>query len=219
MRKFLVRTLLIGGAAAAAVALVAGQSSAAGTTVTISGANASFTGVSTDTVLADVTSGQTFSCTKSTAGGSLANVTSAALPFTTKQNGGAAHSITSLSFTGCTSSFGSATVTVPAANLPDDLTINSVSTTAPQASGNVTTAGTSGDLANISVLTCSFRVTGSAPATWTDGPTNQLDFTGGAGLHPANISAGCFGLVGSTDVLSYTGHYTITPSTINVSTP
>lgn len=215
MRKYLVRTLLVGGAAAAAVALVAGQASAAGT-VTITGANTNFTGVSTNTVLADMSSGQTFRCTNSTAGGSLANVAGAALPYTTTQSSGAAHSITSLSFSGCTSSFGSATVTVPSGDLPDDLVINTTSTTAPQATGVVKTAGTNGALAHISVVTCSFDVVGSAPASWTNGTSAQLRFTGGAGLHPANVSAGCFGLVSTSDTLSYTGTYNITPGTINV---
>ena len=215
MRKYLVRTLLIGGAAAAAVALVAGQASAAGT-VTITGANASFTATSTNTVLSDPSSGQSFSCAKSTASGSIANVTSAPLPFTTTQSGGAAHSITGLSFTTCTSSFGNATVSVPTADLPDDLTITATATTAPQASGFVQTAGTAGLLAHISVLTCSFDVAGQADATWTNGTSGQLKFTGAGTLPPVNISAGCFGLVSTTDTLTYTGTYSVTPSTITV---
>jgi len=224
MRKYVIRTLLIGGAAAAAVALVGGTSSAApgtaGTTVSITGANAAFTGTSTNTVLSDVTSGQSFRCTGSTAKGSLANVTKHALPYVTTQSGGAAHSITSLAFTGCTSSFGAATVSVPAADLPDDLTITADNTVAPQGTGNVKSAGTGAALAHIAVLTCSFNVTGSAPATWTNGTTAQLKFTGGTGtLHPAAISAGCFGLVSATDNLSYTGTYNVTPTTIAVNTP
>jgi len=219
MRKYLVRALLVGGAAAAAVALVAGQASAA-STVTITGANASFSGSSTNTVLSDVTSGQSFRCTSSTASGSLANVAAHALPYVTTRNGGTAHSITGLGFSGCTSSFGSATVTVPAADLPDDLTITAVSTTAPQATGNVKTAGTGAVLVHISVLTCSFDVSGSAPATWTNGTSAQLKFTGATGaLHPAHISAGCFGLVSATDNLSYTGTYNVTPTTIHIATP
>ncbi|HEY3747949.1 MAG TPA: hypothetical protein VGL80_02025 [Pseudonocardiaceae bacterium] len=218
MRKYLVRTLLVGGAAAAAVALVAGQASAA-TTVTITGANASFSASSTTTVLSDTTSGQTFRCTSSTASGSLANATHAPTPFTTTKSGGAAHSITGLTFTGCSSSFGSATVTVPAADLPDDLVINSTNTVAPQAIGIVKTAGTAGFLAHISVLTCSFNVTGSANASWTNGTTAQLKFTGGTSpgvLHPTTISAGCFGLVSATDVISFTGTYNVTPATISL---
>lgn len=219
MRKYLIRTLVVGGAVASAVALVAGQASAA-STVSITGANTSFSGSSSNTVLADSTSGQSFRCTSSTASGSLANVTSAALPFTTKRNGGTAHSITALSFSGCTSSFGTATVSVPAADLPDDLTITAVSTTAPQASGFVQSAGTAAPkLAHIAVLTCSFDVVGQADATWTNGTTAQLKFTGAGTLHPAGVSAGCFGLVSTTDVLKYTGTYNITPTTINVATP
>jgi hypothetical protein len=218
MRKYLIRTLLVGGAAAAAVALVAGQASAA-TTVTITGANASFSASSTNTVLTDTTSGQTFRCSGSTASGSLANVSHAATPFTTTRNGGAAHSITALGFSGCTSSFGTASVTVPAADLPDDLVINSTNTVAPQAIGIVKTAGTAAVIAHISVLTCSFNVAGSANATWTNGTTAQLKFTGGTtpgALHPTAISAGCFGLVSATDVISYTGTYNVTPTTINL---
>jgi hypothetical protein len=215
MRKHVIRALLVGGAAAAAVALVGGQASAA-TTITITGANTSFSAVSTDTTLADPSSGQSFSCSNSTSSGSIANVTSAATPFTTKQSSGAAHSITGLSFSGCTSSFGSATVTVPAADLPDDLTINSTSTTAPQATGFVQTAGTAGLLAHISVLTCTFNVVGQADATWTNGTSAQLTFTGNGTLHPANISAGCFGLISSTDTFTFKGHFNVTPTTITV---
>lgn len=218
MRKFLVRTLLAGGAAAAAVALVAGQASAA-TTVTITGANANFTGTSSNTVLSDPTSGQTFRCTTSTASGNLGNVTSAPLPFTTTRTGGTAHSITGLSYSGCTSSFGTATVTVPSTDLPDDLTITAASTTAPQASGFVQTAGTGGVLAHVSVATCSFDVAGQANATWTNGTTGQLKFVGTGTLHPVHISAGCFGLVNTTDTFTYTGTYNVTPTTIHVSTP
>ncbi|HEX5407711.1 MAG TPA: hypothetical protein VFX16_36040 [Pseudonocardiaceae bacterium] len=218
MRKFLVRTLMVGGAAAAAVALFTSQASAA-STVTITGGNTTFTATSTNTVLSDVTSGQSFRCTSSVAKGSIANVSMHALPYTTTQTGGTPHSITSLTFSGCSSSFGAATVTVPPTDLPDDLTINSVSTTAPQATGIVKTAATSTDLAHVSVLTCSFNVTGSAPATWTNGPSGQLNFTGGAGLHPANVGFGCVGFVAATDTVSYTGTYSVVPATITVSTP
>lgn len=219
MRKHLIRALVVGGAAAAAVALVAGQASAA-STVTITGANASFSGSSSNTRLADVTSGQTFACTSSTASGSLGNVTSAPLPFTTKRSDGTTpHSITGLSYSGCTSSFGTATVSVPAGDLPDDLTITGVSTTAPQATGFVQTAGTNGLLVHISVLTCSFDVTGQANATWTNGTSGQLKFVGTGTLHPVNISPGCFGLVNSGDTMTYTGTYNVTPTTIHVSTP
>lgn len=218
MRKFLVRTLLVGGAAAAAVALVAGQSSAAGTTITITGANTSFSANSTNTVLSDPNSGQSFRCTSSTASGNIGNVTSAPLPYTVRQTGGTGHAITSLGFSGCSSSFGSATVTVPAADLPDDLVVTSdQAPTAPQASGHVQTAGTAGLLAHIAVATCSFDVAGQANATWTNGTSAQLKFTGSGTLHPVNISAGCFGLISTSDTLTYTGSYNVTPTTITVS--
>jgi hypothetical protein len=218
MRKYLVRTLLVGGAAAAAVALVAGQSSAAGTTITITGADVNFTASSSNTVLSDTTSGQTFRCTSSTASGNIGNVTGHALPYTVAPTGGTGHSITGLTFSGCTSSFGSASVTVPAGDLPDDLVVTAdQAPTAPQASGHVATAGTTGDLAHISVVTCSFDVVGQPNATWTNGSAGQLNFTGTGTLHPANVSAGCFGEVGTTDTLTYTGAYTVTPTTITVS--
>jgi hypothetical protein len=218
MRKYLVRTLLVGGAAAAAVALVAGQSSAAGTTITITGAGGTFSATSSNTVLSDTTSGQSFRCTTSTAGGNIANVTNAPLPYTVKQTSGATGAITSLTFSGCTSSFGSATVSVPAADLPDNLVVTSdQAPTAPQASGHVATAGTGGALAHISVLTCSFNVVGTPNATWTNGTSGQLKFTGTGTLHPASVSAGCFGEVGTSDTLTYTGTYTVTPTGITIS--
>jgi hypothetical protein len=144
------------------------------------------------------------------ASGSIANETSQPLPFATTQADGSLHSITGLSFSGCTSSFGTANVTVPAGDLPDDLVIQSTQTAAPQASGFVQTAGTNGLLAHIGVLTCNFDVAGEADATWTNGTTDQLVFTGGGTLNPVNIAAGCFGLVNPGDVLTYTGHYTVT---------
>lgn len=218
MRKYLVRTLLVGGAAAAAVALVAGQASAAGTTITITGANVNFSASSSNTVLSDPNSGQTFSCTSSTASGNIGNVTNAPLPYTVTPTGGTGHAITSLAFSGCTSSFGAATVSVPASDLPDDLVVTTdQAPTAPQASGHVQTAGTSGLLVHISVATCSFDVAGQANATWTNGATGQLNFTGTGTLHPANISPGCFGLVSTTDTLTYKGTYNVTPATVTVS--
>lgn len=110
-------------------------------------------------------------------------------------------------------------MTVPSTDLPDDLVINSTNTVAPQAVGIVKTAGTSGFIAHISVLTCSFNVTGSANASWTNGTTAQLKFTGGTSpgaLHPTSISAGCFGLVSATDVISFTGTFNVTPTTISL---
>ncbi|HEY1573602.1 MAG TPA: hypothetical protein VGG05_19830 [Pseudonocardiaceae bacterium] len=208
-----VRTLLVGAAAAAAVALGAGQAFAAGD-ITITGAGGAFSATGT-IVLGDPTSGQSFQCTV-TLTGSLANVTNAPLPYTTMQANGSAHSITGWSFGGCTSSFGSLTPSVPAADLPDDLVFTTVSATAPQAGGFLQSAGTAGALFHLSVLTCGFSVAGQANFTWTNGTAGQLKLPGTGTLHPIGVSSGCFGLVSATDTLTLTGTLTVTPSSIMI---
>lgn len=165
-------------------------------------------------MIADSTSGAAFTCTGSTIGGSLANVTNAPLPYTTTRANGNPHSITSLSFSGCTASFGTAVLNAGAANLPDDFVFTGVSTTQPQAAGFVRTTGSA--LLNVAVLTCSFNATGSANITWTNGTSGQLEFVGSRTLHPSGGSAGCFGRVSATDTLSWTGTYTVTPTTIMI---
>jgi hypothetical protein len=215
MRRSVVRQLVVGGAAAAAVALVAGPASAS-TTVTITGANAAFSASSGAVFFSDLTTGQTMRCAGSTLSGSLADVTNAALPFTTTRSNGTAHSITGLGFTGCTLAQGSVTSSVPGADLPDDLEITATSTTAPQAGGFVSTAGTSGLLAHFSVGTCSFDVAGQAAATWTNGTSDQLNFTGAGTLTPANSSVGCLLQFQDGDVLEYLATYTVTPNSIDV---
>lgn len=215
MRKHVARALLVGGAAAAAVALGAGQASAA-TTVTIAGADTTFTATSANPVFDDLDSGTAFRCTGSTMTGSIGNVTSVPLPFATTQSGGTPHSVTGLTFSGCALSLGPITTSVPAADLPDDLVITATGTTAPQAGGFVRTAGTAGLLAHFSVATCSFDVAGQADAMWTNGTGNQLNLTGNGTLTPANASAGCLGFFNDGDELTYTASYTVTPNTINV---
>ncbi|HEY1571057.1 MAG TPA: hypothetical protein VGG05_06930 [Pseudonocardiaceae bacterium] len=219
MRKHVVRVLLAAGATAAAVVLSTGQAFAADT-VTITGANTSFTGESTAAVFDDVTSGQAFRCTHSTISGSMANVTGAPLPFTTTQADGSPHSIAGLGFSGCVLALGPITATVPAEDLPDDLVITSTSSTAPHASGHLQVAGPSGLLVHFSVATCSFNLQGSPDATWTNGATNQLTFTGAsttAQLTPVHTSAGCFGTFTPGDIMEYEATYTISPSTVTVS--
>ncbi|HEX5117958.1 MAG TPA: hypothetical protein VFW65_22475 [Pseudonocardiaceae bacterium] len=207
MRRHVIRTLLVGGAVAAAVALVAGQASANGT-VTISGAGAAFSTSSTNAVLQDVTTGLSFSCVSLGVNGSLANVTSAALPFTTTQVGGAPHSIVSAN---CSTS-GTAVTPV----LPWDIVITATSATPPQASGFVQGASASGLLFRVSMLTCSFGVAGQADFTWTNVTGNQLKFTGSGTLHPVGVSSGCFGLISSSDVMTFTGTFGFSPSSVTI---
>lgn len=219
MRRSVVRLLVVGGAAAAAVALLTSQALAAGT-VTITGANTGFTGVSSTTVFDDLTSGQAFRCTHSTISGSMADVAGAALPFTTTQADGSPHSVTGLSFSGCALSLGAITATVPPAqDLPDDLVVTATGTNAPQAGGHLQVAGGSGLLVHFSVVTCGFDLQGSPDVTWSNGTTNQLTFTGTsttAQLTPVHTSAGCFGLFNPGDIMEYQAAYSISPSTITV---
>ncbi|HEX5117957.1 MAG TPA: hypothetical protein VFW65_22470 [Pseudonocardiaceae bacterium] len=187
-----------------------GTSQAFATGITITGANTTFTATSSNTTIGDVSSGSTFACTRSTIGGSLANVTNAPLPYTTTKADGSPHSITSLTFTGCTDSFGTATLSAGAADLPDDFVFDSPG---PDV---LRTAGTAGALFSVAVLTCSFNVAGTVEFTWTNGTIGQLKLVGSRPLHPTGISAGCFGLVSSTDTLAWTGTYTVTPPTIMI---
>lgn len=206
MRRHVIRTLLVGGAVAATVALGAGQAFAANT-ITITGAGGSITGTSTNAVIGDPTSGQSFQCAGLRFAGTLANVTNAPLPYT------ASNAITSWTASGCSSSFGSVTLTIPATALPDSFVFNAVSQTAPQASGFLQTP--SGFLFHIAELTCSFNVSGQFNFTWTNGSSGQLRFIDNA-LHPTNVAAGCFGLVSTTDILTFTATFTVTPSTIMI---
>ncbi|HEX5117201.1 MAG TPA: hypothetical protein VFW65_18590 [Pseudonocardiaceae bacterium] len=218
MRKHVRRVVLAGGATAAAVALMTGQAFAADT-VTITGADTSFTAESSAIVFDDLTSGQAFQCTHSTISGSLADATTAPSPFTTTQAGGSPHSITGLGFSGCILSLGAITTTVPAADLPDDLVITTTGTTAPQAGGHLQAAGSPGLLVHFSVVTCSFDLQGNPDMTWTNGTTHQLTFTGTsttAQLTPVHPSAGCFGLFSSGDRMAYEATYTVSLSTVTV---
>lgn len=213
MRRHVFHALLAGGAIAAAVVLGAGQAFAAGT-ITITGADTTITGTSSNSIFSDRTSGQDIRCMSSTIVVSLADATNAPLPYTTTQADGTPHSITSWTFTGCSSSFGTVTLT---ADVPDDIVFTATSVTPPQASGFVQSAATSGLLFHVTEQTCAFAATGQPGITWTN--DNQLKFTGTGALHAVDIAAGCFGLIGSGDVLAFTATYTFGTSTVTVGQP
>ncbi len=208
MRRHVVRTLLATAAAVFAVALTAGQAFAA-PTITITGANIGLAG-SGPLTLTEVTSGLSISCTVGIRI-SLRDVTHAPLPYTTVQSGGAAHSIVAWSFSACTSP---ATLTVPAADLPDDMVFNATATTPPQATGQLQTAGAGGALFHVTFMTCGFNATGGAVITWTNGTGGQLKFVGTGTLHSTAVAAGCLGLVNTGDVLRLTGTLNIPASTV-----
>jgi hypothetical protein len=206
MRRHVIRTILVGTATVAAVALGAGQALAVGT-ITITGAGGAISGTSTNAVFDDTTSGQSFACASLSFHGTLANVTNAPLPYT------ANNAITSWAASGCSSAFGTLTVTVPASALPDSFVFTTAGTTAPQGSGFLQTPA--GVLFHFAVLTCSFNIGGQINFTWTNGKTSQLRFSD-TSLHPTNVSAGCFGLVSATDLMMLNATFSVLPNTIKI---
>ncbi|HEX5405402.1 MAG TPA: hypothetical protein VFX16_24275 [Pseudonocardiaceae bacterium] len=205
MRRHVIRTVLVGAATVAAVALSTGQAQAV-STITITGAGGAISGISTNAVFDDTTSGQSFACTGLSFQGTLANVTNAPLPYT------ANNAIMSWAASGCSSAFGTLTVTVPASALPDSFVFTAAGTTAPQGSGFLQTPA--GVLFHFAVLTCSFNI-GQINFTWTNGKTSQLRLNG-TSLHPTGVSAGCFGLVSTTDLIMLNATFSVSPNTIKI---
>jgi hypothetical protein len=199
--------VVTGAAFAAALGLAISPASAAGTwTVTGGGA---FTGTSTNTVLKDSATGTTLTCKTSTATGTAANTTGA--------SGTGIASIASVAWTSCSGPLG-ITFTVTADNLPWSL--NAVSY-----SGGVTTGTLTGVEAHISGLGCTATFAGASattPATldvtYTNS-THDLKVLGTGNLHAYNVSGTCLGLINSGDATTYSGDYTVSPTTLQITSP
>jgi hypothetical protein len=198
---------------AAALAIGLGATTAlAATTLTVKVTGSSSTGTVTastsKTVFKDTRSGVTVTCTSSKASSSVPNGThTGTSPVTIG-------SIKSLSFSGCTGPTGSVTIKVN--KLPYALKIDS-KTVSGKTDGIVTGVNNS-----VSTLGCSFVVTGSAPGFYNNG-THTLTQTPKLPITPLNKAvltvsgvSGCSGLVINGDHATFTATYTVSPSSLKI---
>jgi hypothetical protein len=199
--------LVTGAALAAALGLAISPASAAGSwTVTGGGP---FTADSTNTLLTDNGTGTTLTCTDSTAAGTAANASGV--------DGDGIASISGVQWTSCSGPL-NITFDVTADHTP--WALNAVSY-----SGGVTTGTLSGVEAHISGLTCTASFAGSdasTPATLDvsyDNATHDLKVLGTGDLHAYNVGAGCLGLIGTGDSVSYTGDYIVSPASLQITEP
>ena len=210
IRKRAGSVLFASGAAALAVVLGATTALAATTlTVKVTGAasTGAFTAKSGKTVLTD--KGVSVTCTSSSSSGVLKNQT------TTGTSPVAIGTVTKLSFTGCTGPLGPVTTKVN--SLPYKLKIDSKTNSLGQTDGFI-----SGTNVNVSMTGCSLTVTGSAPGFYTNSK-HTLSVTPKLPITPLNKAqltisnvVGCAGIIMNGDHPTYTATYTVTPTTIKI---
>ena len=202
MRRSIGRILVPAAAAAMAVAFGASSAMATTATLTVKVTNGgSYTASSSSTVLTD--NGVSVTCTGSTTSGSIPTKT-----YTAKTSPVKVGTAAKLSFTGCTGPLGAVTVVVH--SLPYSVSVDSKTNSAGQTDGIVGGVNTS-----VSMTGCSFSVTGSAPGFYTNSnhtlsltstlPTKPLN---SAKLTVSNVN-GCAGLVNNGDHPKYTATYTV----------
>ncbi|HEX5113976.1 MAG TPA: hypothetical protein VFW65_02140 [Pseudonocardiaceae bacterium] len=220
MRRHLIRTLLVCGATTAAVVLGSSQVFAANTvTITFGG---TFMGTrASNYTLTDNNSGVRVTCTSGNLTADFGAVASAALPYNIAKTGGGTGALMAFGVGACTSSLGTATVTT---SIPDDVVINAVpGTFGFNADGYIQNhAGANAAIVTVSVLTCTFQVSGQAPFAYTSpampNGNGQLQVnpgvmdSGGTGLTINNVSAGCFGMVSNGDSLNFAGAWAVNPA-------
>jgi hypothetical protein len=221
MRKRLFGVLFAGAAAAAALTLGASTALAAADSVTVSdstGSGGAYTASTTHTTLGDATTGATFTCTSSSASGDLPDGTYTSSGSVVQVASGA---VAKLSFSDCTSPFGTVTVTT---DTPDDIYVYNPTSSGETDGYIVNASGSSDPLAKISVLTCTFEVVGDAPGFFDNsGSTLNLDPStalpsGTPGLTAADVS-GCAGIIDSGNALTFSAYsdstsdkpYTVSP--------
>ncbi|SEO25793.1 hypothetical protein [Actinacidiphila rubida] len=199
--------LVTGSAIAAALVLAAAPANAA-PTWTVSGGG-TFTGTSTNSVLTDSNTGTQLKCTSSTAKGSATNGTN--LP------GAGIGSITSVTWTNCTGPL-NITFTVTAQGLP--WALNAVSYAAPVTTGTLT-----GVKAHISGTGCTADFGGATSGSTAtldvkyNNTTHVLSLLGTGNLHAWSVSGLCLGLINSGDATGYKGDYSLSPATLNITSP
>lgn len=209
MRKGISRLFLGGGVIAAALA-VALPASAAGTWTVSGGTSWSASLQSGASVkLSDTTSGTSFTCTVSTAAGTIKNGTGL--------SGTGIGTVTSSTFgtssSKCSGSFGATGTATQVSGHTESIDAISY---------NSTTGVTSGDVSNVAVTlsisdlfgSCTAVVTGTADSTYTNG-THVLAFTNAGSLTVASATgSGCAGVIKAGDQSSYqtvSGGYLVTP--------
>jgi hypothetical protein len=202
MRRSIGRILVPAAAAAMAVAFGASSAMATAATLTVKVTNGgSYTASSSKTVLTD--NGVSVTCTGSKTSGSIPTKT-----YTAKTSPVKVGTAAKLSFTGCTGPLGAVTVVVH--SLPYSVSVDSKTNSAGQTDGIVGGVNTS-----VSMTGCSFNVTGSTPGFYTNSshvlaltPTLPITPLNTAQLTVSNVS-GCAGLVNNGDHPTYTGSYKV----------
>jgi hypothetical protein len=199
LRKLSVSILLTAGTTALMVGLTAAPAFAATWTVKPGGA---ITAKTTKTTLKDTKTGNSLTCTSSTA--------KATLKKGSGLSGTAIGSITSVTFGGCSGPLG-LTFTVKTSHLPWKLNATSY------ASG-VTHGTITGIHATLTGPSCSATVDGTSATanngkvsvTYTNSSGALKVLTTGGNLHIYKVS-GCAGLIGSGDASTFSATYTVTP--------
>ncbi len=210
MRRFVTSTLLVGAAAAGALALGAPSALAATWTVTnpnASGAFSSSLHSGTTVAFRDTTTNQPFNCTGSSVPGSA--------PSGTGLSGTGVATLSGGTFSGCTGNLGSSgTASLSTGSL------NAVSYSGGVTSGTIT--GLSATLSIHDLLgTCTAAVSGEVDhATYTNS-THQLKIVADTTPKLTITSAtgsGCAGLIRSGDKATFAATYDVTPA-ITITSP
>jgi hypothetical protein len=191
-------TILVMGAAAAAMIGLSSAPAFSATTFTVKPGGA-ITAKAGKTTLKDKNTGSTLSCASSSGKGSLKKGSGL--------SGNGIGSITALGFTNCTGPLG-LTFTVKSSGFPWKLNATS-------SSGGVTKGTITGIKATLTGPSCTATVAGAtASSTGTvdvsySNSTGKLTTSGG-NLHVFNVN-GCAGLINSGDATAFTGSYAISP--------
>jgi hypothetical protein len=209
MRKTTAAALVTAAAAATAVGFSASPAFAATWTVSgSSGSGGAYTATAGTTTLRDTTSGTTLTCTSSHAAGNIPNGTGL--------SGTNIGSITSATFTSCSGPLG-LTFTVTG-TFPWHLNAITYHSATGVTDGTVT-----GVSAHLSGPGCSANVTGGTPGTYTNSTAKlalspSAPNTTGVSLTISGVS-GCFGLIGNGHTATFTSTYSVSPSTIHITSP
>ncbi|OIV36035.1 hypothetical protein BIV57_18455 [Mangrovactinospora gilvigrisea] len=202
MRKIGIKLALVAVAGLSGAAIVTAPAMATAATTWTVGPNPSetYSASSPTTTLTD--NGFTITCA-STASGTLASATG---------NPAQVGTIDNVTFTGCTSILGSASVSnLPPSSTDAQWTINGSDY---NASTGVTT-GNIGNIKNVAVTaaSCQFTVGGKASGTYTNSSGVLAVNSVSGDLTISGVTAGCAGLVSNGDSPTFVGNYTVfTPS-------
>jgi hypothetical protein len=210
IRKRAGSALLVVTASALAIGLSATMALATTATLTVKVSGSSSTGTvtasSSKTVLTD--NGVSVTCTSSKATSVIKNGTHMG---TSPVGIG---TVTKLSFSGCTGPLGGVTVTVH--SLPYKLSIDS-KTVSGKTDGIISGVNTF-----VSTTGCSFTTSGSAPGFYNNG-NHTLNMTSKLPITPLNKAqltisgvSGCAGLIHNGDHPTYTATYTVSPTSLKI---